>query len=81
MLRLEKECPEIQLLMQVHDSTVFQVPIELFLDISYRARIKECFNNPIPYPRPLTIGVDIKYSDKSWGDAKGIKWDEIATIG
>jgi DNA polymerase I-like protein with 3'-5' exonuclease and polymerase domains len=81
MLRIEKECPETKLLLQVHDSTVFQVPIELFRDVAYRLRLKECFNNPIPYPRPLTIGTDIKFSEKSWGDCRGIKWDETVTIG
>ncbi|TXH17935.1 MAG: hypothetical protein E6R03_03070 [Hyphomicrobiaceae bacterium] len=81
MLRIEKECPESQILLQVHDSCVGQTPIELFKTTEYRAKLKECFNNPIPYPRPLVIGVDIKWSTKSWGDCEKMEWDETLTIG
>lgn len=81
MLRIERECPESHILLQVHDSCVGQTPIELFKSVEYRQKLKECFNNPIPYPRPLTIGVDIKWSTFSWGECEKLEWDEILKTG
>lgn len=71
MLNIHRNLPEVQLLLQVHDSLVMQVPEKLcpaiFPEIQSQMRIS------IPYPDPLTIPVSIKYSEKSWGDLRDWK--------
>lgn len=68
---LECERPgTVQVLLQVHDSGVFQVPIRLcpdvFPEILSRMRVV------VPYADELVIPVDMKYSSVSWG--KCVKW-------
>jgi DNA polymerase-1 len=68
-LRLEETFPFIQILLQVHDSLVFQVP----KDEAHRVKeFKEQLANPIPYDPPLTIGWGLAKSDVSWGDCKKV---------
>jgi DNA polymerase I-like protein with 3'-5' exonuclease and polymerase domains len=57
--------PEIQVLLQVHDSLGGQYPIDK-ANI-YRTKIRTLCTVPLPYPEPLTIPVGIKTSDLSWG--------------
>lgn len=63
--RIYRELPEVQVLMQVHDSLPGQ-----FLT-SQRDRllplIREATKIVVPYPDPLVIPASIKTSDKSWG--------------
>lgn len=66
-IQLEERLPYVQMLLQVHDSIVFQIPKNKAQD--YKA-IQEALKVPIPYPDPLTIQWGIKLSDKSWGDCK-----------
>ena len=66
--RLRKEEPDIQILLQVHDSLVGCYPI--VRQSYYRARIQELSRIEIPYSDILVIPTGIKYSDKSWGDCK-----------
>ena len=59
--------PNTTPLLQVHDSTVFQIPIRL------RALLPEillAMNTPVPYDPPLIIPWDLKTSEKSWGECK-----------
>jgi len=63
----------IQVLLQGHDSLVFQLPSSLLL--SLLPAIHKAFLIPIPYPDPLTIPVGIKVSGKSWGEVRAIPWD------
>ena len=58
----------IQFLMQVHDSAVFQYPIENAE--TCRAFIREQMKVPIPYERPLIIPVGGDFSVSSWGECK-----------
>jgi DNA polymerase-1 len=60
-------CPEIQVLMQVHDSLVFQLPTHIAQSkVPYlRALAAEI---QIPYPDPLVIPVGFKSSESSWGE-------------
>ncbi len=65
LVRLDKELPGFELLMQVHDSIVGQFPVTAGLNAL--EAIRECMRIPVPYPDPLTIPVKIKTSDRSWG--------------
>jgi hypothetical protein len=58
----------IQVLMQVHDSGVFQYPIPRAEEA--RKRIIECLTIELPYDPPLIIPADIKVSTVSYGDCK-----------
>jgi DNA polymerase-1 len=61
--------PEIEILMQVHDSIVFQMKTSVFE--STIPLLREVANNiMIPYDDPLVIPVGFKYSTISWGDCK-----------
>lgn len=70
-LQLEDQYPEVEMLIQVHDSLVFQVP-KAKVDI---ARIRRGLLVPIPYehPSPLTIQWGVTASEKSWGDCEKVK--------
>jgi len=66
MTRLYSALPEVDILLQVHDSLVLQartpdIPRLLPL-IKYHLLV------PVPYLDPLTIPVGVKMSEKSWGD-------------
>lgn len=64
------ESPEfdfVQILLQVHDELVFQVPKS---HIGYLLEIKKRIHIPIPYDDPLIIQWNLKTSDKSWGDCE-----------
>ena len=72
LLAIEEGVPEAQLLLQIHDSILLQVPTPLVyksLPIIY----KLC-HIPIPYPDPLTIPVTMQISEKSWGDCNEIEF-------
>ena len=61
--------PDIEILLQVHDSLAGQYPI------SQRSILCPCILSycsiPLLYSDPLIIPVDIKTSTKSWGDCRG----------
>lgn len=63
--------PEVQLLIQVHDSLVMQYPVEK-RDILI-PKIKEQLLITVPYDDPLIIGVNAKVSTKSWGDCEALQ--------
>lgn len=62
-----KNLPQVQLLLQTHDSITCQWPY-WFADA--KNLILEQMRIPIPYPRPLTIAVGAKTSMRSWGAVK-----------
>ena len=66
-----EQLPEVQVLMQVHDSIVTQYPKEKA--VYYRQRIKECMEIDIPYTPTLIIPADFKVSDISYGDTEKVK--------
>lgn len=72
--------PEVEVLMQVHDSLDMQVPSRLVRELL--PKIQEQSLITVPYPDPLIIPVGFKTSEKSWGDAsdpcKGNKDPELA---
>lgn len=66
-VKLRKHCPWVQMLLQVHDSLVFQVP---FSHAERTDEIKEGLSIVVPYPDPLAIQWKLAKSEISWGDAK-----------
>lgn len=56
----------IQVLLQVHDSAAGQFPLQS--RPAALTLLKEKFSVEIPYEDPLTIPVNIKTSERSWGD-------------
>lgn len=70
---LYRDVPEVDVLLQVHDSVVWQVPHEKFYKV--RERVRQALEIQIPYDDPLTIPVGLKASDKSWGHCKDVAWD------
>jgi DNA polymerase I-like protein with 3'-5' exonuclease and polymerase domains len=59
---------QVHFLLQVHDSAVFQFPIHNAAQIA--GEIKRLMTVPVPYPDPLIMVPDAKFSEISWGDAK-----------
>lgn len=71
LLRLE-ESEVAQVLLQVHDSVVSQVPTA---ELDFRLRkMHELSQVVIPYDDPLVIPMGMKISDVSWGDCKDYDW-------
>lgn len=68
-IALERRFPWVQMLLQVHDSLVFQVPSAYEDRI---ADIKSTLATPIPYDPPLTIQWGIARSRVSWGDCEAV---------
>lgn len=56
--------PWVQLLLQVHDSLIFQVPTERQDDLE---PIKAALRVVVPYPQPLIIPWGFTRSTRSWG--------------
>lgn len=59
----------VEILMQVHDSIVFQIPSHRHSPINLET-IKRHLEVPVPYADPLLISWGITASEKSWGDCK-----------
>lgn len=72
LVAIDEQLPEVQLLLQVHDSLVGQYPTSI--DHRIKPAIRQRLLVPIPYDDPLIIGVGIKTSTKSWGDCKDVEW-------
>jgi DNA polymerase-1 len=64
--------PDIEVLLQVHDSLVYQVKKATFRN--KLPLLEEAFKVVVPYDHPLIIPAGIEYSDKSWGDCIASDW-------
>lgn len=73
LVQLDSRIPEVDVLMQVHDSVVFQYPSER--QERLLPQIKECLEIVVPYEDPLIIPVGMEVSTVSWGDCKPITWE------
>lgn len=60
--------PDVEILLQVHDSLVGQY--DLLRAEEFRTKVIAASQITIPYDDPLVIPVGIKTSTKSWGDCK-----------
>lgn len=63
--------PWVDILLQGHDSLVFQFPITHY---NRRHEIEPHTRIIIPYDDPLSIPVGLKLSTKSWGDCEKASW-------
>lgn len=68
-LQLKRECPWVEMLLQVHDSLVFQVP---FHRSEEYAKIRAGLRISVPYADPLIIPWGLKSSPTSWGDVEKV---------
>lgn len=76
-VNLHRSCPWATLLLQVHDSIVFQVPYHRLTPASF-AQIKSALEVSIPFrPEPRIIPWGIKISKKSWGELEEVKWEKL----
>ena len=71
--RITDSIPEAQILLQVHDSLVGQVPIPLWHKV--KPRIREALEVVVPYADPLIVPTGLATSTVSWGDVKNENWD------
>jgi DNA polymerase-1 len=69
-LQLEKASPWIEMLLQNHDSIVFQAPHRYRGSI---AEIKRGLEIVVPYSDPLTIPWGVARSEVSWGDCEKVE--------
>jgi hypothetical protein len=69
-LQLRHNVPWVELLLQVHDSIVFQIPTHRAGNASTLDLFRRHLEIPVPYPDPLVIQWGIAESEKSWGDCK-----------
>ena len=60
--------PEVEVLLQVHDSLAGQFPTSSKAEMM--EKIVRAVEIPLPYSTPMTIPVGIVTSEKSWGDCK-----------
>ncbi len=65
-VNIHNTLPEVQVLLQVHDSLAGQFPTHLRSILI--PKIKEASSIVIPYEDPLIIPVGLKTSEVSWGD-------------
>lgn len=73
LLNIHRNLPYVQILSQVHDSLVLQIPRRKFPDCL--PEIKKNFLIEIPYSDPLILPPTIEASTVSWGHCKGITWE------
>lgn len=68
-LQLEAAFPFVQLLLQVHDSLLFQIP-KTQNGPHTIARMKKVLEVTVPYEDPLIIPWGFSSSEKSWGECE-----------
>lgn len=69
-LQLEERLNYVEMLLQVHDSLVFQVPQRYEGET---VAIRDGLRVSIPYDDPLTISWGLSRSRVSWGDCEAVK--------
>jgi len=70
IVNVDKNLPEFEALLQVHDEADFQIRDELLNDAM--PKLDEQMRVVIPYNDPLIIPLEYKISKKSWGELE--KW-------
>lgn len=74
--RLMKALPWVEILLQVHDSLVFQIPVHKSDCLN---QLREPLHVTVPHDDPLVIPWELRVSDKSWGhcdklEKMGLEW-------
>lgn len=70
-IQLERNLPYVEVLLQVHDSVVFQVP---FAHAERYDDFRKYLSIEVPYPNdPLVIPWGLAKSEISWGDCSKVK--------
>lgn len=74
-IRLRRGLPWVQILIQVHDSLVFQIPYHRASPSSFDG-IRSHLTNDVPYSNdPLTIPWGLATSIKNWQEVKKQDWE------
>lgn len=73
MCNTDLNLPEVQILLQVHDSFVFQVRTDRWQTV--KQQMIPHLHVVVPYDDPLIIPFGLKTSTKSWGHAVDEKWE------
>ncbi|MBW2081575.1 MAG: hypothetical protein JRI39_00475 [Deltaproteobacteria bacterium] len=68
LVNLDNQLPEVEPLLQVHDSLILQIPEDRWPEI--KPKVDEALRVPIPYEDPLIIPISCKWSRDSWGDVE-----------
>ena len=68
LCNIDENLPEVELLMQNHDSLLMQTDISNCPDIY--SEIEKQMAIIVPYDDPLIISTGLSISDKSWGDVE-----------
>jgi DNA polymerase I-like protein with 3'-5' exonuclease and polymerase domains/uracil-DNA glycosylase len=72
LVSIDRNLPKVKMLLQVHDSLVFEVHrSDWFIS---KPLIREHLKVVIPYDDPLVIPSGLKVSAISWGDCEEEKW-------
>lgn len=71
--RITETLPDVDILIQVHDSLVGQCPIPLWK--TRKGQIREALEVVVPYDDPLIIPTGLKTSTRSWGDIQTEEWN------
>jgi DNA polymerase I-like protein with 3'-5' exonuclease and polymerase domains len=70
--RITENLPEVEILLQVHDSLVGQCPISRWPIL--KPEIHKALTVEVPYADPLIVPTGLKTSLRSWGDVQDEKW-------
>lgn len=73
LLNISRNLPEVEVLIQVHDSLVMQFHRSLYPAIL--PEIKKEMTIAIPYDDPLILPVDVQVSSLSWGHKTPVNWN------
>ena len=71
LLNIEENLPQVELLLQVHDSLVMQAPTSLCPGIF--SEILTQMDIEVPFDDPLHIPVFLAVSEKSWGHIEDVE--------
>lgn len=75
-VQLDANVPWCEVLLQVHDSVIFQLPFHRHNSASMRV-VYDHLQITIPYPDPLVIPWGLASSTENWQRVKKQKWEDI----
>lgn len=75
LVSIHNNLPQVELLLQTHDSLTFQYPKSFTL--SFLNTIRPHLLITVPYDDPLIIPITFKISDKSWGDVEEVPHSQV----